>query len=471
MDELFDTDATAVAAAAADGRVSAREVTEFALGRIAERDGDIGAVVSLRADQALAEAAGTLPDGPLHGVPYVIKDLGADVTGLPSTEGSRLFADVVAETDSRIVRRLREAGAVIVGKTNSPEFGMNATTEPALHGPTRNPHDLTRSPGGSSGGASAAVAAGMVPAAHASDGGGSIRIPAAMTGLIGLKPSRGRVPTGGNMLGAPVSVQHAITRTVRDTALLLDVVAGPDVGDPLVIDRPARPYVDEVGADPGRLRIALSTVRPDGTPADPQTVAVAEQTAAALTALGHEVTAEDPDYSPEDLVAVQQVGMAAAMAAKVDARLAALGRELRDGDLEPSVRMIYDRAAGTPIAAFAAGMAALERLSGRIGALFTRYDLLLTPTIAATTPALGLLDAQDPEALLTHGAVYGALTAPFNATGQPAISLPMGTDDAGLPVGAQLVAGFGREDLMIRIAAQLEADRGWDTAPVWPPRG
>lgn len=471
MDELFDTDAGAVAAAVAAGEVSAREVTEFALARIAERDGRIGAVVSLRAEAALAEADAELPGGPLRGVPYLIKDLGADVAGLPSTEGSRLFADVVAETDSRIVTRLREAGAVIVGKTNSPEFGMNATTEPALHGPTRNPHDLTRSPGGSSGGASAAVAAGLVPAAHASDGGGSIRIPAAMTGLIGLKPSRGRVPTGGNMLGAPVSVQHAITRSVRDTALLLDVVAGPGIGDPLVIDRPARPYAAEVGADPGRLRIALSTVRPDGTPADPQTVAVAEQTAAALTELGHEVTAADPDYAVEDLVTVQQVGMAAAMAAKVDARLAALGRELREDDLEPSVRMIYDRAAGTPVAAFAAGMAALERLSNRIGALFNRYDLLLTPTIAATTPQLGLLDAQDPAALFEHGAVYGALTAPFNATGQPAISLPMGTDDAGLPLGAQLVAGFGREDLLIRIAAQLETARGWDTAPVWPPRG
>lgn len=471
MDELFDTDATAVAAAVADGRVSAREVTEFALGRIAERDGDIGAVVSLCADQALAEAAGTLPDGPLRGVPYVIKDLGTDVAGLPSTEGSRLFADVVAETDSRIVRRLREAGAVIVGKTNSPEFGMNGTTEPTLHGPTRNPHDLTRSPGGSSGGASAAVAAGMVPAAHASDGGGSIRIPAAMTGLIGLKPSRGRVPLGVNTLGTPVSVQHAITRTVRDTALLLDVVARPVVGDPVVIPAPTRPYVQEVGADPGRLRVAISTTLPGGDAADPQAVTVAAQTADLLADLGHEVVAADPGYPLDDLRTVQQMGMAAAMTAKIDARLAALGRELREDDLEASVRMIYERTAAAPAAAFPAAMAALERVALQIGGLFTEFDLLLTPTVGATVPPLGLLDAQDPEALFTHGAVYGAFTSPFNATGQPAISLPMGTDDAGLPLGAQLVAGFGREDLLIRIAAQLEAGQGWDTAPVWPPRG
>ncbi|HEX7096071.1 MAG TPA: amidase, partial [Acidimicrobiales bacterium] len=288
MKALFDeSDATGIAAAIRSGEVSAREVVEFALARIDERNGLLNAVIARRDDAALAEVDAGLPDGPLTGVPIVIKDLGATVAGMPATNASRLFDGVIATEDSELVARYRRAGAVVVGMTNTPELGRNASTEPQLYGPTRNPYRLTHSPGGSSGGTAAAVAAGMVPVGHGNDGGGSIRIPASACGLVGLKPSRGRTPGSPRYtaMAYPLGINHGLTRTVRDSALLLDVAQGPMCGDPYVIPLPARPYVDEVGASPGRCRVAVSFTMPTGDPVEPDCAAAVERATSLLREL------------------------------------------------------------------------------------------------------------------------------------------------------------------------------------------
>ncbi|TCN54830.1 amidase [Rhodococcus sp. SMB37] len=468
MDSQFDDhDMTALAEAIARGDLSPREALECSLRRLDERNPTVNAVVSARAEQALAEVDAGLPDGPLRGVPFLIKDLHADVEGLPTTHGSRLFAGRIAGRDSELVARYRRAGLVVLGKTNTPEFGQNASTEPVLFGPTRNPRRLTHSVGGSSGGAGAAVAVGITPAAHGSDGGGSIRIPASANGLVGLKPSRGRMPSASPM-GSPMSVEHALTRSVRDTASLLDLTCGPQTGAPFGIAPPARPYVQEVGADPGRLRIALSTVKPSGDPVHPDCVAVATDVARKLEALGHHVEVATPDY-PQDALSVSlQTMMAAPMAALVNRRLAELGRELRDDDLETLPRVQYERCTTITAADLSAAYTELERAGYEIGRFFTAYDLLLTPTLGRPTPGLGLLDVMDLDAIWKNSGDYGVMTSPFNTTGQPAISLPLGADSTGLPLGVQLVAAHGREDLLLRIASQLEAAHPWDTMPVWP---
>lgn len=472
MQDLFDNnDMTGLAEAIKSGDVSAKEVLEFSLDRLDERNPAVNAVISERREEARNEVSNGLPEGPLHGVPFVIKDLGLDVAGLPSTNGSRLFADAVAEKDSTLVERYREAGLVVIGKTNTPEFGKNASTEPALFGPTRNPYGLDRSPGGSSGGTAVAVAVGIVPGGHASDGGGSIRIPASACGLVGLKPSRGRTPTAParTLFSSPMSVHHALTRSVRDTALLLDLSAGPTVGDPYVILAPRRPYIEEVGADPGRLRIGLSNVLPDGTPVDPECAAVTTSVAGLLEELGHDVTEGAPNFPLDALTAGLSVLMGIPMTIEVDERLETLNRAIRDDDLEPMARMIYDRAKSESATNVVKALQELERAAQVIGAFFVDHDLLLTPTMARPAAPLGLLDTANPMSIWEHSAGYSGLTSPFNSSGQPAISLPMGHDSAGVPIGVQLVGAFGREDLLIQVASQLETARPWSIAPVWPP--
>lgn len=475
MQDLFDKgDAMAIADAVRQGEVTARQVVEFALARIDERNPALNAVVARRDDAALAEVDAGLPSGPLTGVPIVVKDLGATVAGMPSTNGSRLFADAIATEDSEMVARYRRAGAVVVGMSNTPELGRNGSTESKLLGAARNPHRLTHSTGGSSGGTAAAVAAGIVPAGHANDGGGSIRIPASECGLIGLKPSRGRTPAAPKLtaLAYPLGINHAITRTVRDTALFLDVTQGPMAGDPYVIAAPQRPYIDEVGADPGRCRIAVSDVLPSGERIDPECTAVVERTAALLSDAGHDVGGATPNYPTEALQAAFGVFMSVPLVVDVDRRLAELGRDLRDDDLERLTRMLYENGKKITGTQVVVAHQELERASQQIGAFFEGsegYDLLVTATLARTVPPLGLLDTDNLAAMQEHAGKVSALTAPFNVTGQPAISLPLGRDSLGLPVGVQIVAAFGREDLLLRVAAQLEAMGAWDPAPVWPP--
>ncbi|MGW8885411.1 amidase [Streptomyces sp. NPDC055749] len=328
-------DAVATAAAVRSGETDARTVTEQAIARIEKLDPGLGAVIHTRFDAARAEIAAGLPEGPLHGVPMLVKDLGTDVAGLPATGGSRLFAGVTARHDSELVARYRRAGAVVLGTTNTPELGLNASTEPALFGPTHNPWSTAHSPGGSSGGSAAAVAAGMVPVAHASDGGGSIRIPAAACGLFGLKPSRGRVspaprPT---TLSGLVSGHHAVTTTVQDSALLLDVVAGHLPGDAYVAPPPAAPFAELARRAPGRLRIGLLTGLPDGPDVHPDCEGAARAAALLCERLGHEVAETTARYRHADVGRTSGVLMGADIVAQIDARLTRLGRTLTDDDI------------------------------------------------------------------------------------------------------------------------------------------
>lgn len=458
-------DALALAADIRSGAADPAEVLEEAIARIERLDPQLNAVVSTRFDAARAEVGARLPDGPLRGVPILIKDLGTDVAGQPATDGSRLFADVVATVDSAVVQRYKAAGMVVLGTTNVPELGKTTTTESLLYGPCRNPWDHTRSPGGSSGGSAAAVAAGMVPVAHGTDGGGSIRIPAAMCGLVGLKPSRGRVPTWPHpdALAAPQSYHHALTTTVRDSAALLDAVAGHVPGDAYGAPTPPRPFLEEAGADPGRLRIGVLRTAPGPFPTDPVCTAGVDRAAGLLTDLGHEV--REVELGLEVIEVMTAVGtiMGAQLRATVDDRLAALGRDLDDDDLEPWTRMILDNSQTHSAPDVARALQTAQRTGWRLAEHFRPdgVDALLLPTLPTPTPELGYLDVTDPESMWARSSSFSVCASMFNLSGQPAISLPLGADEDGLPVGVQLAADYAREDLLLRLAGQLEAAAPW----------
>jgi amidase len=465
-DEL---DGIGLAAAIRADDVSAVEAVDMAIARIEAIDPLVHAMVAERFDAARDEAAGAPGDGPFAGVPYVVKALGAQVTGLPTSRGSRLWADDVATADSLAVARVRAAGVVVVGMTNTPELGKNGSTEPLFHGPTRNPHDLSRSAGGSSGGSAAAVASGMVPIAHGNDGGGSIRIPSAACGLFGLKPSRGRVPNSPFLeaFSYPVGCTHSLTRTVRDSAALLDVVSGPAPGDAVAVAQPSRRFRDEVGADPGRLRIGFTTVTARGARADDDLVEAVARTAAVCESLGHDVEEAEFGYDAEAANGALAAVMSVNVAFAVDTRLAELGRDLRDDDLEPFTRVLYDGGKTMPGTQVIGALQRLERTSREVAPFFERYDLLLTPTLSIRVPELGWVDTRRPETMVNASA-FSAFTGVFNTTGHPAMSVPAGVDGNGMPIGVQFVARLGDEAMLLRLASALEVAAPWPTAPVVP---
>ncbi|MFJ8861394.1 amidase [Streptomyces sp. NPDC102451] len=460
-------DAVATAEAVRSGASDARTVTEEAIARIQALDPALGAVVHTRFEAARADVAAGLPDGPLRGVPMLVKDLGTDVAGLPATGGSRLFADVTARHDSELVARYRRAGAVVLGTTNTPELGLNASTEPALFGPTRNPWSTSHSPGGSSGGSAAAVAAGMVPVAHASDGGGSIRIPASACGLFGLKPSRGRVPPAPRptTLSGLVSGHHALTMTVRDSALLLDVAAGPRLGDAYTAPPPAEPFAETARRAPGRLRIGLLTALPDGPDVHPACAGAARAAGLLCERLGHEVVETTARYRPADVARTSGVLMGADIVAQIEARLAVLGRSLANNDIEPFTRVVYETYRALPAADVSRALRRAQEIGWEVGAAFHRFDVLLSPTLARPTPLLGTLDTTDPESIYRHASDCSAFTSVHNVTGMPAMSVPLGRDDDGLPVGVQFAAPLGGEGVLLALAAQLEQEAPWEGPP------
>ncbi len=464
-------DATAQAQLVRSGEATAVELVEAAIARIEELNGDLNAVIHPLFEKARAAAGGELPDGPFTGVPLLVKDLSCYTEGDPVHEGMRFLRDAGhrADHDMELAKRFRRAGFVICGRTNTPELGILPTTEPEAYGATRNPWSSEHSPGGSSGGSAAAVASGMVPLAHANDGGGSIRIPAAHCGLVGLKPTRGRVtfaPDFGDILGGLVS-ELAVTRSVRDAAAVLDAVSGPAPGDPYGVAPPARPYAEEVGADPGRLRIGLMTTPPGGHfETHPECAAAARAAAVTLEGLGHAVeesyplALDDPDYVAQFLVR-----WTAGVAWNVDHWSRQVGRAAGPDDVEPATWALAEvgRTHSAP-----ALLASVEyaQLAARKTASFwydDGFDLLLTPTTAEPPTRLGEFDAppDQPTAPLARSIPLGTFTAGFNSTGQPAISLPLAFTEDGLPLGVQLVADFGREDLLLRIAAQLEEAVPW----------
>jgi amidase len=468
-------DATAQAQLVRDGEATPAELVEAAIARIEATNGELGAVIHPLFEEGLAAANGELHDGPFKGVPFLLKDLGAAFAGQPLHMGMQYLKDrdFRAPIDTYLAQRFRQAGLVTIGKTNTPELGVLPTAEPRAYGPTRNPWDLGRSSGGSSGGSAAAVAAGMVPFAHANDGGGSIRIPAANCGLVGLKPSRQRISEGplvGDIMSG-LTCELCVSRSVRDTAALLEAVHGPAPGDPYVAPPPLRPYTEEVGADPGRLRIALWTETTIEREADPQVVAAARAAAKTLEGLGHEV--EEPDLATIrsiDLVQPFLVRWAAGQAAILDQLGIATGSVIGAGDVEPLTWALAEAGRRHSAGEYLTAVGQHQVMSRMFAGLHeSGFDLLLSPTLGEPPPPLGSFDdsGPDPMAAFERAFIDGCFTAAFNATGQPAISLPLHWSEDGLPIGVQLVAPLGREDLLLRIAAQLEQAVPWaDRTPL-----
>jgi amidase len=470
MPEVHELDATAQAQLVRNGEVSQQELVEGAIERMHELNPQLNAVITDLSEKALASAAGELPDGPFRGVPLLVKDLACHTAGDPFHEGMAFLKRLrwTEADDTYLAGKFREAGFVVLGKTNTPELGILPTTEPLAYGPTHNPWDTTRSPGGSSGGSAAAVAAGIVAVAHANDGGGSIRIPASHCGLVGLKPSRGRVSLGAE-LGDVISglvCEHVVCRSVRDSASVLDAICGAMPGDPYVAPARERPYADEVGADPGPLRIGLMTAPPGEqfqTHAD--CVAAADATARALESLGHSVEPARPDgIDDPTYVETFLVRWTAGIAWNLKYWEAKTGETISAPDVEPATWALAELGRSHSAADYLRVMEHHQRLSRRLAEWWEGgFDLLLTPTTGEPATILGEFDApaDNPAAAIMRAVPLGTFTAGMNVTGQPAISLPLHWTDAGLPVGAQLIAAYGREDLLIRIAAQLEAAEPW----------
>lgn len=459
FEEYRRYDAVGLAELVARREVTAAELLEAAAARMAEVNPKINAVTLDLTEQARSAPAAS---GPLAGVPWLLKDLGAALAGTPTSYGCRLFSRAEAQEDSAMVRLYKAAGLNIFGKTNTPEFGLWPVTESDLLGPARNPWDLSLTPGGSSGGASAAVAAGIVPAAHASDGGGSIRIPAACTGLFGMKPSRGRVsfaPAGEGWAGA--SIQHAVTRSVRDSAVLLDAVCAPQPGDPYFLSPPERPYAQEVGRDPGRLRIGFfDGALTAGASVDPEVAAAVRDAAKLCEDLGHHV---EPATLPGDHAAMQaaaRVVIGASVVANVDAELERQGRKLQDGDIEPGTLEIYRRGQQLPAGDYVRAVQTIHAYGRAAASLFEQYDVFLLATLGRTAIPVGWL-FEEPKELARRLFSYMPNTQAFNNSGQPAMSVPLAWSAAGLPIGIQFAARMGEEAVLYRLAGQLERARPW----------
>jgi amidase len=460
-------DATAQANLVRSGEVSAAELLDAAIERITVLNPTINAVVMEWFDHARSTVAAGLPAGPFTGVPFLLKDFVAPYAGQTESNGNARLKElaITSPVDSTLVARLRAAGLVTAGRTNSPEFAALPTTEPIAWGPTRNPWSLGHSTGGSSGGAAAAVAAGMVPIAQASDGSGSIRIPAALCGLVGLKPSRGRISAGPFADESGPAVFLGVSRTVRDTAALLDAVHGPGVGDLVVAAPPTRPYVDELAADPRPLRIGVLDRAPSGVTVHPELVAAVDGTARLLESLGHHVERSYPPALVEtDIDDRSPVGIAAtsAMLYSLAGLARALGRELTPADMEPLNWVRYLRLREMRAAELLQAQGAATQFRRRVLQWWADgFDLLLTPTTAAPAAPLGTFDGESEEAAGPLGNPYIAFTRAFNVTGQPAISLPAGRSTHGVPIGVQLAADHGREDVLLAVGAQVERARPW----------
>jgi amidase len=460
-------DGLGLAALVARKEVTPKELLEAALAGVAKVNPRLNAVLQTLPEMAAGEIAAHPPTGPFAGVPFVIKELILHAKNVRFDSGCRLAQGTIPTADTELMARFRRAGLVLMGTTQTPELGYNPTTETVLFGPVHNPWDLGRSAGGSSGGSGAAVAAGIVPVAHANDGGGSIRIPAACNGLVGLKPTRDRTPTGPDYADplCGLAIEFAVTRTVRDAAALLDAVAGPDVGAPAMIAPFARPLAQEVGAAPGKLRIAWTTTPGSGEKIDPECVKAVHETVRTLEGLGHTLIEGGPKYSWDAFLNNVHVIWAAFTALSVDVAAKSLNRQPGPDNLEAVTFACYED--GKRITAlellYAEGYG--NMLSRSVGAFFQNVDALVTPTIAR--PAVPLGEINQNKAGMTamewtrQVFAYCPFTPLFNTTGQPAISLPLYATPAGLPIGVQIAGRFGDEATLIRLASQLEQARPW----------
>jgi amidase len=447
------------------GEMSARELVADCLASIEELEPSINAFTHLAPDRALAEAEtiAARDPRPFAGVPIAIKD-NRPVTGMPITMGSDLFGDLVARHDAFLVRRLREAGFVIVGKTNLPEMGILPTTEPRRFGPTHNPWAHDRTPGGSSGGSAAAVAAGMIPIAHGNDGGGSIRIPAACCGLVGLKAARGRISVGPDGGQSFLTIDGVLTRTVAETAAVLDVLAGYEIGDATWAPGPDVSYAAAAGQDLGRLRIGFA-LNPalDGALLDPICEAGVRDAAALLESLGHEVEEITPPWSNLSLLAdfTRAFGPMVSLSTLIGGRVA--GREPAESDVEPLTWALWERARQQDSLSLLSAQGRLESLARKLVAFLAGYDVVLTPTLARRPAAIGEVHGRGPDPWdhYQRSGHFTPYTAIVNVTGLPAISLPLYHGEDGLPTGVQFIGPPAREELLLALAVQLEQALPW----------
>ena len=468
-------DATEFARQVRDGEVSPDELLDDALARV-EAASELNAVTMAEADAARTAIARGLPDGPFRGVPFLLKDLGCEARDYPSNLGSRLFAGTRYDYDSVIYERLRATGLVTFGRTTAPELGIGIATEAAVYrGPTRNPWNLDHTPGGSSGGAAAAVAADIVPVAHGSDGGGSVRVPASCCGLFGFKPTRARLPDGpeSGEGWAGMAIDGFLTWSVRDQAALLDACAGPDLGAPYHAPAMEETFAQAAEREPAKLRVALCDTTFDGEPIHPDCATAARDAGRLLESLGHHVALARPTVDNRAMMEAWTRIVACGTAAAVRAKLSALGRPLADDDVEPVVRDALRVADGVSGADYVRDLDAIHAYGRAMARFFVDYDLLVTPTLAVPPPPIGALDHSRPDYLDYRMGATGVFAASpycaaFNASGQPAASVPLGMSDD-LPVGVHLAASFGADATLIGVCAQLERAAPWGARrpPAW----
>lgn len=464
-DEYESHDALGLAELVERREVQPTELLDAAVARAAECNPRLNAIVIPMEAEARRAVAGDLPRGPFRGVPFLIKDLALQIEGVRTTNGCRLFRDHVGDHDSELVQRYRRAGLVTFGRTASPEFGLTTTTESTLFGPTRNPWNLEHTSGGSSGGASSAVAAGIVPLANASDGGGSIRIPASCCGLFGMKPTRGRTPFGPDAGEgwSGMSTIHAVSRSVRDNAALLDASEGPEIGSPYWAPPKARPYLEEVTRTPGPLRIAMLTETFNGTPTDPECVAAVEAAGKLCESLGHRVEATKIEIDRGALGAASQSIMGANLIATLEDKAAQLGREFGPDDVEPFTWLTIQGARQRTAVDYARAIRTIHSIGRDFDAAFERFDVIMSPTLGAPPERIGVVSLANPDLAAMVPALLRSVgfTQAFNASGHPAMSVPLHWSPDGLPIGIQFAGRFGDEGTLFQLAGQLEAAKPW----------
>lgn len=458
-------DALSLAALVKSRDVTPEELLDVALARARDVNPKINAIVLEHEDVARKALKDGLPQGPLTGVPYLLKDLGVALKGTVTTGSLALARESVAESDSTYVERTKKAGLVIFGKTHSPELGLSPSSESRMYGATRNPWNLNHIAGGSSGGAAAAVAAGIIPVAHATDGGGSIRIPASCCGLFGLKPTRARTPMGpkrGEGWGG-ASVGHVVSRSVRDSAAFLDATHGPAPGDPYPAVPPARAFLEEVKAAPGRLRIALWTKPPIPAEVHPDALAAVKDAAKLCESLGHIVEEASPAINGMEIMAAQGVVISANVAFTVDEAAEALGRKARPEDVERATWFRVENARKTDSSVYARSMNTLHALGRTVANFMSDYDVILQPTCAAPPLPVGVLNMErtDLGEMFREMISFIPYTGIYNLTGQPSANVPLCWNAAGLPIGTMFTARYGDEATLFRLAAQLEQARPW----------
>jgi len=458
-------DATSLAALVKKKELKPIELVEAAIETVEQLNPKLNAVITPMFENAIMEAKGNIPDGPFKGVPFLLKDICAEHEGFRHTEGSDFLGEYVSPHHSELVNRFKKSGAIFLGVTNAPEFGLLPTTEPRRFGPSRNPWNIQHSTGGSSGGSAAAVSAGLVPMAHANDGGGSIRIPASCCGIFGLKPTRGRNPLGPDFgeLWAGLACEHVVTRSVRDSAAMLDSTAGPDIGAPYYPSPPSRPFIQEVGSDPGRLKIGVAVNAPSGSPVHSDCVNAVKEAALLLENLGHLVEEVVLDGLEEQLTDSFMIILTTSLAWEIDAWSRKIGKVPMKSDFEPATWQLLEIGKQNNAANYVDAISNIHFFSRNFARNFSQHDILVTPTLAEPPLVLGSLDPteEDPLAGFKRSAAYIPFTPVCNMTGQPAMSVPLFWNSENLPIGVHFMGRYGDESTLFRLASQLEMAKPW----------